>query len=96
MRRSMHARGGIEPDAINTAVDFDNRGSTAVAWRSNRSAWLLAAILSAIAARPLQEALTRFPRGPLADDAYFYVKVARAMCPSYTSKCLIPLNMPEW
>jgi hypothetical protein len=72
----MHARSGIVPDAINTAVDVDNRGSTEVAWRSDRSAWLLAAILSAIAAFPLQEALTRFPRGLLADDAYFYVKVA--------------------
>ena len=72
----MHGRASIVPDAISTAVDLDNRRSIAVAWRSNRSAWLLAAILSAIAAFPFQEALTRFPRGLLADDAYFYVKVA--------------------
>jgi len=72
----MHRRAGIVPDVINTTVDLDNSRSIPVAWRWNRSAWLLAAILSAIAAFPLQEALTRFPRGLLADDAYFYVKVA--------------------
>lgn len=72
----MHGRASIVPDAISTAVDLDNRRSIALASRSNRSAWLLAAILSAIAAFPFQETLTRFPRGLLADDAYFYVKVA--------------------
>jgi hypothetical protein len=72
----MRARADVVPNAINTVVNLDSRGSTAVAWHSNRSAWLLAAILSAIPAFPLQDALTRFPRGLLADDAYFYVKVA--------------------
>src|SRR6266550_4395999 len=44
--------------------------------RSDRWTWLLAAVLSGAAAFPLQQQLTRFPRGLLADDAYFYVKIA--------------------
>jgi hypothetical protein len=67
----------IVPDAMNTALHVDKRRSTAIAWRSNDwSAWLIAAVLSGLAAFPLQEPLTRFPRGLLADDAYFYVKIA--------------------
>ena len=55
----------------------DARAWTRVARRSQAwPAWLLGAILSFIAAFPLQESLTRFPRGLLADDAYFYVKTA--------------------
>ena len=69
------ASAGTVPDAIGTAVDVDNR-TVGVAWRPNGATWLLAAILSAIAAFPLQDTLTRFPRGLLADDAYFYVKTA--------------------
>src|SRR5882762_1927820 len=60
-----------------TASHVEKRGSTATAWwSSDWSPWLLAAVLSGIAAFPLQEPLTRFPRGLLADDAYFYVKIA--------------------
>lgn len=40
------------------------------------SPWLLGAIAFLLPAFPLQESLTRFPRGLLADDAYFYVKTA--------------------
>jgi hypothetical protein len=38
--------------------------------------WLLAALTSAALAFPAQNHLTRFPRGLLTDDAYFYVKIA--------------------
>ena len=38
--------------------------------------WWAAAAISALLAFPLQQQLTRFPRGLLADDAYFYVKIA--------------------
>ena len=38
--------------------------------------WCAAAVLSVLLAFPLQPPLTRFPRGLLADDAYFYVKIA--------------------
>ena len=63
---------GIPP-----AVGLDTRPSTAVAWRPQVwSAWLPGAILFLLVAFPLQESLTRFPRGLLADDAYFYVKTA--------------------
>ena len=40
------------------------------------SGWLLAALTSAVLAFPAQSHLTRFPRGLLSDDAYFYVKIA--------------------
>jgi hypothetical protein len=38
--------------------------------------WLFAAVTSAALAFPAQRHLTRFPRGILTDDAYFYVKIA--------------------
>jgi len=38
--------------------------------------WIAAALISALLAFPLQGYLTRFPRGLLTDDAYFYVKIA--------------------
>ena len=38
--------------------------------------WCAAAVLSVLLAFPLQPPLTRFPRALLADDAYFYVKIA--------------------
>ena len=38
--------------------------------------WLIAALSSAVLAFPAQSHLTRFPRGLLTDDAYFYVKIA--------------------
>jgi hypothetical protein len=57
------------------AIGLDRRPSTTAAWRGQMwSAWLPAAIFFLLAAFPLQESLTRFPRGLLADDAYFYVK----------------------
>jgi hypothetical protein len=65
----------IVSDAGNADLHVDGRGASA--WRSNSwPTWLIAAVLSGIAAFPLQESLTRFPRGLLADDAYFYVKIA--------------------
>ncbi len=39
-------------------------------------AWIGVALLSGLLAFPLQHELTRFPRGLLTDDAYFYVKIA--------------------
>lgn len=58
-----------------TTVDVDARASTTVAWRPQVwSSWLPAAVLFLLVAFPLQASLTRFPRGLLADDAYFYVK----------------------
>lgn len=71
----MQTCGGTVPKATVTAADSYKSTST-TAWRPNAAAWLFAAILSAIAAFPLQDTLTRFPRGLLADDAYFYVKIA--------------------
>jgi len=78
MRRTMPGGAdAIVPDAMDTALQVDRRRSTVVKRPSNKaSTWMLAAILSGLAAFPLQESLTRFPRGLLADDAYFYVKVA--------------------
>jgi hypothetical protein len=38
--------------------------------------WLFAVLTSAALAFPAQRHLTRFPRGLLTDDAYFYVKIA--------------------
>lgn len=59
------------------AIGLDSRSSMTVRWPAQVwSAWLPAAILFFLAAFPLQESLTRFPRGLLADDAYFYVKTA--------------------
>jgi len=69
--------GDILPDAMNTSLRVDKRRSNAVVWLgSDWLAWLVAAILSSVASSALQEPLTRFPRGLLADDAYFYVKIA--------------------
>ena len=67
----------IVTDGIHPAVGLDTGPSTTVArgpqvW----SAWLSGAIVFLLFAFPLQESLTRFPRGLLADDAYFYVKTA--------------------
>ena len=62
---------------MNTVLRLRRGQSAFVEWGlSSWSTWLLAAVLSGMAAFPLQESLTRFPRGLLADDAYFYVKVA--------------------
>src|SRR5262245_37552203 len=59
------------------AVSVDAPPSTTVAWRPRVwSAWITGAVLFLLVSFPLQESLTRFPRGLLADDAYFYVKTA--------------------
>jgi hypothetical protein len=43
---------------------------------SKWGAWIAAVLISWVLAFPLQNVLTRFPRGLLTDDAFFYVKIA--------------------